>query len=280
MSPEISGAADPNLDLRPYYDAIWNDWLKGRDLEAEIAEHRRHRGRFLRLMTDCLARLKREPAEVLEIGSGTAIDSYIMAEGSSANIVGIDISLPSLTVAARCAQYFKRPIGLVAGDATMLPFADATFDIVFSQGVVEHFPDPTAMLQDQVRVLKPDGILIINVPQKYTGYTRFKHREIAKGTWAWGWESEYSAGELRRLGRKFGLRSIAVIGDEHWGSRRGTLYWRHAHTRLQKRNPWRDRRVFRMLESAYDRSWVALEEKFGHYFLINVTMAFVREKHA
>lgn len=280
MSSDLVEAPDPSRDLRPYYDAIWNDWLKGRDLEAEIAEHRSHRSRFLRLVRDCIARLQREHADVLEIGSGTAIDSYILAESSSANIVGIDISLPSLTVAARCSQYFARPIGLGAGDTTALPFADGTFDIVFSQGVVEHFPDPSAMLVEQVRVLKQDGILIINVPQKRTGYTRFKHREMAKGRWSWGWETEYSPGELRGLGRRFGLKSIAVSGDQHWGSRRGSLYWRHAHTRLQKRNPWRDRRVFRMLEAAYDRSWVVLEEKLGHYFLINVTMAFVRDRHA
>jgi ubiquinone/menaquinone biosynthesis C-methylase UbiE len=280
MSSDLLQTPEPSRDLRPYYDAIWNDWLKGRDLEAEIAEHRRHRSRFLRLVSDCLARVGRENADVLEIGSGTAIDSYILAETSSANIVGIDISLPSLTVAARCAKYFARPIGLAAGDATAMPFADATFDIVYSQGVVEHFPDPTAMLLDQVRVLKPDGILIINVPQKRTGYTRFKHREMAKGSWPWGWETEYSPGELRQLGRRFGMKPIAVIGDEHWGSRRGSLYWRHAHTRLQKRNPLRDRRLFKMMESAYDRSWVMLEEKLGHYFLINVTMAFVRDPHA
>ena len=276
----MSTAADPSRDLRPYYDAIWNDWLKGRDLEAEIEQHRLHRGRFLGLMFECLARINRERANVLEIGSGTAIDSYIVAETTSARIVGIDISLPSLTVAARCAQFFKRSIGLAAGDATALPFPDAAFDIVFSQGVVEHFPDPTAMLLEQVRVLKPDGILIINVPQKFTGYTRYKRRQIAAGKWPWGWETQYSPGELRRLGRRFGLKSIRVIGDEHWGPRRGTLYWRHAHTRLQSRNPLRDRRVFRMLEAAYDRTWIVLEEKLGHYFLINVTMAFVRDQDA
>jgi SAM-dependent methyltransferase len=280
MSSDLVEAPDPKGDLRPYYDAIWNDWLKGHDLEAEIAAHRVERSRFLRLVRQCLARLDRKEADVLEIGSGTAIDSYILAETSSSRIVGIDISLPSLTVAARCSRFFARPIGLAAGDATALPFADASFDIVFSQGVVEHFPDPTAMLLEQVRVLKPDGVLIINVPQRRTGYTRFKHREMAKGSWPWGWETEYSPGELRKLGRRFGMRSIAVIGDEHWGSRRGTLYWRHAHTRLQKRNPWRDRRVFKMLESAYDRSWVVLEERVGHYFLINMTMAFVRDRNA
>jgi ubiquinone/menaquinone biosynthesis C-methylase UbiE len=274
----MSERSGPSEDLRPYFDAIWEEWLKGHDLEAEIAEHRRNRARFHRLIEECLARLNREPADVLEIGSGTAIDSYILAEQTSARIVGVDISLPSVRVAARCSQYFARPIALVAGDATALPFSDAGFDIVFSQGVVEHFPDPEAMLLEQLRVLRLDGVLVINVPQRRTGYTRFKHRQMAAGTWPWGWETEYSPGELRRLGRRYGLRPIAVVGYDHWGARRGTLYWRHAHTRMQQRNPWRDRRPFRALEAGYERSWNFLEEKLGHYFLINVTMAFVRER--
>ncbi len=263
-------------ELRPHFDAIWDGWLKGHDLADEVEKHRVERARFHRLMGQCMTRVGRTRLEMLEIGSGTAIDSYILAERSHAHIVGVDISLPSLQVASRCGKYFARPISLAAGDATRLPFADRSFDIVFSQGVVEHFRDPDSMMREQVRVLKLDGVLVVNVPQKRTGYTRFKHARMAEGTWPWGWETEYSPGELRRLGRRYALRPIATVGYDHWGSRRGTLYWRHAHTRLQERNPWRDRRVFRGLESAYDAAWNQLEERWGHYFLINLTMAFVR----
>lgn len=276
MSDPQRAALTSTEDLRSHFDAIWDEWLRGHDLAAEVDQHRADRARFHHLVRDCMKGLNRSPLNVLEIGSGTAIDSYILAESTKANFVGIDISLPSLQVASRCATYFARAIGLAAGDATRLPFADAAFDIVFSQGVVEHFKDPDAMMREQERVMKPDGVLIINVPQKRTGYTRFKHREMERGTWPWGWETEYSPGQLRRLGAAYGLRAIAAIGYDHWGSRRGTLYWRHAHTRLQQRNPWRDRRVFRALESAYDAMWRQLEERWGQYFLINLTMAFVR----
>ena len=228
-------------------------------------------------METCIARIGHSRAYMLEVGSGTAIDSYILAENTDSTITGVDISLPSLHVASRCGGYFRRQVALAAGDAESLPFSDASFDIVFSQGVVEHFRDPSSMLREQIRVLKPDGILVINVPQKRTGYTRYKHREMAKGTWPWGWETEYSPGELRRLGRRHNMKPIAVVGYDHWGSRRGTLYWRHMHTRLQKRNPWRDRAPFPALERLYDRLWTSLEERWGPYFLINVTMAFVRE---
>jgi ubiquinone/menaquinone biosynthesis C-methylase UbiE len=266
-----------NQDLRPYYDAIWDEYLAGRDLEQEIAMHRVERARFHRLIEDCIARVGREPARLLEIGSGTAIDSYILAENSTARIAGIDISIPSLQVAARCGQFFPRPIDLAACDAEHLPFQDGTFDVVFSQGVVEHFRDPEAMVREQARVLRPDGVLVINVPQTRTGYTRFKHREMEKGIWPWGWETEYTPGQLRALGKRHGFKPIAAIGYDHWGSRRGTLYWRHAHERMQKRNPWRERAPFRALASLYEKAWVQAEERLGHYFLINLTMAFVRE---
>jgi ubiquinone/menaquinone biosynthesis C-methylase UbiE len=266
-----------NRDLRAHYDAIWDEYLGGRDLGHEITMHRVERARFFKLIEDCIERVGREPARLLEIGSGTAIDSYILAENSTARITGIDISIPSLQVAALCGKFFPRPIDLAACDAEHLPFDNMTFDVVFSQGVVEHFHDPTSMLKEQARVLKPDGVLVINVPQKHTGYTRYKHREMKKGIWPWGWETEYSPGELRRLGRKHGFRPIAVIGYDHWGSRRGTKYWRHAHTRLQKRNPWGERAPFRALERLYEKAWTQAEERFGHYFLINVTMAFIRE---
>jgi hypothetical protein len=46
---------------------------------------------------------------------------------------------------------------------------------------------------------------------------------------------------------------------------------------LQKRNPWGERAPFRALERLYEKAWTQAEERLGHYFLINVTMAFIRE---
>jgi len=68
---------------------------------------------------------------------------------------------------------------------------------VFSQGVLEHFADPSAVMRDQVRVLKPDGVLVVDVPQKYNVYRLRKHAAMRAHRWPWGWETEYSVGELR-----------------------------------------------------------------------------------
>jgi len=45
-----------------------------------------------------------------------------------------------------------------------LPFADASFDIVFNKSLVEHLPDPSIIFFESYRVLKPGGKLIIMTP--------------------------------------------------------------------------------------------------------------------
>ena len=49
-------------------------------------------------------------------------------------------------------------------DGVRLPFDDASFDTVLSVQVLEHTPEPQALLDEMARVLRPNGILIINVP--------------------------------------------------------------------------------------------------------------------
>lgn len=50
------------------------------------------------------------------------------------------------------------------GDATRLPFADASFDRIIASEVLEHIPDDTAAFGELARVLKPGGTLAVTVP--------------------------------------------------------------------------------------------------------------------
>ncbi len=52
----------------------------------------------------------------------------------------------------------------VVGDGFRLPFADATFDAVFCEYVIEHVPDPEAFLAAAGRLLKPEGVLYLEIP--------------------------------------------------------------------------------------------------------------------
>jgi len=52
----------------------------------------------------------------------------------------------------------------VNGDATCLPFQDATFDRIIASEVMEHIPDDLAALDELTRVLKPGGTMAVTIP--------------------------------------------------------------------------------------------------------------------
>jgi SAM-dependent methyltransferase len=94
---------------------------------------------------------------------------------------------------------------LVIGDVFDSPFPDSSFDLVFSQGLIEHFKDPVPIFQAHVRLVKPGGWLVIRVPQKYNLFTFYKRWRMRRGNWPPGWETEYSIANLVALGRQHGL---------------------------------------------------------------------------
>ena len=52
----------------------------------------------------------------------------------------------------------------VVGDARIMPFFDASMDVVLATQVLEHIPDPIAVIGEIRRVLKPGGPLLLSVP--------------------------------------------------------------------------------------------------------------------
>lgn len=70
--------------------------------------------------------------------------------------VGIDLTRSALTVAA------GRGVSVVQGDVGRLPVADAVADVVLAGEVLEHVPDPAAVVTEAARVLRPGGTLVID----------------------------------------------------------------------------------------------------------------------
>ena len=93
---------------------------------------------------------------VLEIGVGMGAD-YLEWLKAGARATGIDMSAASLEKAQyRCESAGYRS-DLRVADAEHLPFADETFDVVYSYGVMHHSPDTAQCLRQAWRVLKPGG---------------------------------------------------------------------------------------------------------------------------
>ncbi len=149
---------------------------------------------------------------VLEVGAGSGRDSIELAR-RGALVTVIDYVPSSLSVVAANAESVGVSLDLVCGDATKMPFPEGTFDIVFHQGLMEHFRDPNPLLQDNRRVLKPGGHVVIDVPQRWHIYTVGKKVLIAMDKWFAGWETEYSIRELSRIVEGQGFEVTGRFGD-------------------------------------------------------------------
>lgn len=147
----------------------------------------------------------------LEVGAGSGRDSVALAAEGAIPFI-LDYSQASLEVARAVAVREGQRAILVRADALRLPFREGTFDVVFHQGLLEHFRDPMPLLRENVRSLKPGGILLVDVPQRFHLYTAMKHVLIAIGKWFAGWETEFTIGELERLMERSGVTIVRRYG--------------------------------------------------------------------
>ena len=131
---------------------------------------------------------------VLEIGSGAGGHSALFAK-YGAHVTAVDLTSERARatsekfslMAARASH-----CGAVNADAEILPFADNSFDIVYSNGVLHHTRDTEAALAEAYRVLKPEGRAIIML--------------YCKTSWAYWFNYWFCAGLL--TGR--------IFGDANW----------------------------------------------------------------
>ena len=102
-----------------------------------------------------------EPGErVLDLGSGAGTDSLVAAQmvGEQGHVTGIDMTSAMLAKArAAAAEMGATNVEFVEGEAERLPFADETFDVVISNGVIDLVPDKDAVFAELHRVLVPGG---------------------------------------------------------------------------------------------------------------------------
>jgi ubiquinone/menaquinone biosynthesis C-methylase UbiE len=122
------------------------------------------------MRTEALDLLDLEPEmTVLDVGCGTGFATEGLLERVD-EVYAIDQSEHQLKQAY--AKFGKQgpPVHFHRGDAERLPFATNTFDVVWSSGSIEYWPNPILALREFRRVLKPDGQVLVvgpNYPDSY-----------------------------------------------------------------------------------------------------------------
>ncbi len=154
----------------------------------------------------------RTGARLLDVGCGTG-DMLQAAVDRNLSAVGLDVS----DVGVESARRRVPKVECVVGAAENLPFADASFDCVTCMGSLEHFVDMERALAEMIRVTRPDGRLLILVPNSRHYWmpvlrvVRAVFPKLAQPV-----ERHATPQEWERLLTKQGLRILAVHKDNDW----------------------------------------------------------------
>ena len=99
---------------------------------------------------------------VLDVGCGCGLDVFVAAGlvGPGGSAAGLDLTSEMLELPRRCAgRWALNNVAFEEGMIESLPFEDASFDTVISNGVLNLVPDKDAAFREILRVLRPGGVL-------------------------------------------------------------------------------------------------------------------------
>lgn len=102
------------------------------------------------------------PSIVVDLGTADGLMlSMIKNAFPSAKCIGIELSRELIETNT------NRGITLLQSNVNSLPISNDTTDIVVATAVIEHLPAPEKMLQEAMRVLRPDGLMILTSPDPF-----------------------------------------------------------------------------------------------------------------
>lgn len=136
--------------MRHAFDRAAASYDAAAELQCEIGDRLIERMDFISI----------KPRRILDLGAGTGkFTAALMKRYRSADVVALDIAPAMLAHARRRGGWLRKP-QCVCADAERLPFADDSFDFVFSNLMLQWCSDLEAAFTELRRVLAPGGLLM------------------------------------------------------------------------------------------------------------------------
>src|SRR5918911_26386 len=158
---------------------------------------------------------------LLEVGCGMGTDLLQFARGGAA-CTGVDLTPRSVEISSLHFGLYNMRADFVLADGERLPFADASFDVVYSNGVLHHTPDTEQAVRELHRVLKPGGtakVMLYHRDSLYYWTEIILHRGVLRGHFLRGHSPEeimsryveYSEHDARPLVKVYSRRQARKL---------------------------------------------------------------------
>ena len=152
-------------EVRRFWDAAscGEVYAEGSTAEEKLLRNAEARSRLEPYIRDFARFWEGSGQDVLEIGVGMGADHLEWARSGPHHLAGIDLTPRAVSWTAQRLDTFGLKSDLWEGDAENLPFADRSFSIVYSWGVLHHSPDTPRAFLEAHRVLRPGGTLRVMI---------------------------------------------------------------------------------------------------------------------
>jgi ubiquinone/menaquinone biosynthesis C-methylase UbiE len=168
--------------------------------------------------------------DILDLGTGTAlIPIELCRRFEHCRVMAADAAVNMLELARYNVEIagLTQRIELAQVDAKQLPFHETLFDVVMSNSIVHHIPEPIHVLREAVRVTRPGGLLFFRdlvrpdseeqLSQLVATYTAGAN-EHQQRMFAESLQAALSLDEIRGLVASlgFGPETVQQTSDRHW----------------------------------------------------------------
>jgi 2-polyprenyl-3-methyl-5-hydroxy-6-metoxy-1,4-benzoquinol methylase len=180
-------------DQKKEWDSIWgskNIINRFVDLGRKL-----YNGLFLKIIVPHLK------DNFCELGCGTSSLLFQIAD-YGVNCVGIDYSEQAI----KSSEQYKNKhnyhnVKFVRDDCRDLKIKER-FDVVWSQGLLEHFEEPAAIIKQHMKIAKKNGVVIISMPYRYSFFSVWyllTRPKILRKLWPWTDQNLYSKRDLNKI---------------------------------------------------------------------------------
>jgi SAM-dependent methyltransferase/glycosyltransferase involved in cell wall biosynthesis len=204
-----------------YETLVWNRSPLKNDMRRWIGKH--------------LANSSNAPLRILSFGDGLGIDAYYLAELGH-DVTYFDVSQPCATFAKRIFDHGQLNVTMITDPREL---SSNYFDVVLCLDVLEHVPDPPALVKWLTELLREGGELIAHAPFFFIDSSVATHLR----------SNQCYSGELESLYLSNGLKPIT--GKFFWDP----IVFRKSNDNLQTQLPWRMRLGGALLRIGSVWSW-------------------------